>query len=130
MAKQAKDDGMKIYVIGVGTPEGSQIPMPEGRNLLDQTNREVISSLNENICTKVSENGGGQYFRLDETNNAQELLLNELSKLTATKGKGSFIEPNEQFMSIAVIVLLLLLVEFFLFETKSIVFGKIKSLKK
>lgn len=130
MAKQAKDDGMKIYVIGVGTPEGSQIPMPEGRNLLDQANREVISSLNENICTKVSENGGGQYFRLDETNNAQELLLNELSKLTATKGKGSFIEPNEQFMSIAVIVLLLLLVEFFLFETKSIVFGKIKSLKK
>ena len=57
-------------------------------------------------------------------------MLNELSKLTATKGKGSFVEPNEQFMPVAVIVLLLLLVEFFLFETKSTVFGKNKSLKK
>lgn len=130
MAKQAKNDGLQIYVIGVGTPEGTQISMPDGRNLLDQANREVISSLNEDICAKISENGGGQYFRLDETNNAQELLLNELSKLTATKGKGSFVEPNEQFMPVAVIVLLLLLVEFFLFETKSSVFGKFKSLKK
>ena len=83
VANIAKDSGLQIYVIGVGTPKGAPIPMPDGRNLLDQSNREVISSLNEEICANVSENGGGRYFRLDETNHAQELLLNELSKLTA-----------------------------------------------
>lgn len=130
VANIAKDSGLQIYVIGVGTPKGAPIPMPDGQNLLDQSNREVISSLNEEICAKVSENGGGRYFRLDETNHAQELLLNELSKLTATKGKGSFVEPNEQFMPLAVLALLLLLFEFFLVETQSSIFKKIKSLKK
>jgi Ca-activated chloride channel family protein len=130
MAKQANEEGIQVYMIGVGTSQGTTIPMPDGGNLLDQNNRVVISSLNEDICKKVSENGGGHFFRLDETNRSQQLLLSELKKLTSTKGRSSFVEPNEQFMPIAVIVLFLLLVEFFMFETKNPIFRKNKSIRK
>lgn len=130
VAENARKSGINVHVVGVGTTQGSTIPMPNGRNLLDENNREVVTSLNEDVCKKIADIGGGQFYRLDATNNAQKHLLEELKKLKATKGKSKFSEPNEQFLPLAIVIMILLIVEFFIFEAKNPLLGKLKKLKK
>ena len=57
-AKEAKDQGIRIYTIGIGSPEGARIPMdPLGqpaRNFLkDPQGKTVISQMDQKCASKT-----------------------------------------------------------------------------
>lgn len=58
------------------------------------------------------------------------MLLAELHKLQRKENVSQFTEPNEQFVALAILILFVLVVEFFMFETKSPLFRNIKLFKK
>ncbi|MBX2816563.1 MAG: VWA domain-containing protein [Saprospiraceae bacterium] len=67
-AEQIADEGITIFTIGIGTVEGSFIPV---RNSSGQTDwkrgvdgQPVRTQLNETLLKAVAEKGGGAYFRL------------------------------------------------------------------
>ena len=81
-AKYAKDKGMRVYVLGVGSTKGSPIPVPEtGDYMRDNSGNTVMSALNEQMCREVAQSGGGAFIHVDNNTNAQRQLDEELDKL-------------------------------------------------
>lgn len=125
-AKEAAKNGMRVYVLGIGSPEGAEIPTPEGF-LRDETGSVVRSCLNEEMCKEVASAGKGAYIHIDNTNYAQDRLAAELRKLQQAESEVvSYSAYDEQFQGVALFILLLLLVEFFLRETQNPFFKKIR----
>jgi Ca-activated chloride channel family protein len=65
-AAEKASEYARIYVIGIGNPEGSQIRMPEYMNRLSRSpNRESIhiSKLDEEMLMRVAVGGNGVYAR-------------------------------------------------------------------
>jgi Ca-activated chloride channel family protein len=66
-AEAAKQDGLKIYTVGVGTAEGDLIPLPldqGGGFVKDETGALVKSHLDEGGLRAIASATGGAYVRL------------------------------------------------------------------
>ncbi len=128
-AQQAAQDGMNIYVIGVGSPDGAEIPTANGP-LRDNDGKTVRTALNEKMCREVAQAGKGIYLHLDQTNQAQEELRNQLSRLKQSQSSTTFTERDEQFQAVALIVLLLMIIEVCIMDTQNAWFKRFKLFKK
>ena len=128
-AKEANKKGINVYVIGVGTTEGGEIQTPNGP-LTDENGQIVHTALNEEMCRKIAQAGHGIYLHLDQSNSAQEELRTQLSQLKQASSTTSYTARNEQFQAIAIIVILLLIIEACLNETKNSFFQRIKLFKR
>lgn len=121
VATRAKEAGIKVFVIGIGKPEGSPIPIPGTNNFRkDRQGNVVVSRLNEDMCREVAKAGNGIYVRCDNTNTAMRALEKELDALaTADIETTVYTEYNEQFQSFALVALLLLVIDFYIFNRKN-----------
>lgn len=117
-AQEAAKEGRQVFVLGVGSTEGTQIPTSEGP-LQDENGQPVITRLNEDMCKELAKAGSGQYFHIDNTSNAQTQLQHELDQMQHAPLKDTETAYNEQFQAVGLIVLFLLIVEFFMFETQN-----------
>lgn len=120
-AKEAAKAGKRVYVLGVGTKEGSPIPTSDGL-LKDNSGDIVRSTVNEEMCKEIAAAGKGSFIMVDNTNIAQDQLLAELSKL---QHSDSYIAKSdamdEQFQAVALLLLLVLVFEM-LFSGKTLPF--------
>jgi Ca-activated chloride channel family protein len=121
VAKRAKEMGIRVLVVGIGKPEGSPIPMPGTNNFRkDRQGNVVVSKLNEEMCREIAQAGGGIYVRCDNTNTATKAIQKELDKLGTQEIETQvYTDYNEQFQSFALIALLLLVIDFFIFNRKN-----------
>lgn len=129
-AKKARKNGIRVFVLGVGSAKGSPVPDGNGGYMKDNTGQEVMSALNEDMCKQIAEAGGGAYIHVDNTSLAQRQLNEELTRLQ--KGDISSViysEYDEQFQAVGILVLIVLIIETLLLERKSPLFRKIKLFK-
>lgn len=130
-AKAAHKKGINVFILGIGSTKGAPIPLGGGEYIKDNTGSVVMTSLNEEMCREVAKAGSGTYIHVDNTNDAQEKLNNELSKLQ--KGETESViysEYAEQFQSFGIVALLLLIVEACLMERKNPLFKNVRLFKK
>lgn len=130
-AQSALKKGVRVFVLGVGSSKGSPVPDGEGGYMKDNTGNEVMSSLNEQMCKDLAKAGGGAYIHVDNTNAAQEQLNNELTKLE--KGELTSViysEYDEQFQAFGVLVLLLLIIEVCVLESRNPLLKNVKLFKR
>lgn len=121
VAQRAKEAGIQVLVVGIGKPEGSPIPVPGTNNFIkDRQGNVVVSKFNEEMCREIAQAGGGIYVRCDNTNTATKAIQKELDKLATQEIETQvFTDYNEQFQSFALIALLLLVIDFFIFNRKN-----------
>ena len=62
-AQRAAEAGVRIFTMGIGTPEGSPIPLPRGGFKKDDSGEVVLSRLDEGLLTELARIGGGAYVR-------------------------------------------------------------------
>lgn len=129
-AKQAKKNGMRVFVLGVGSTKGTPISDGNGGYMKDNTGQVVMSALNEEMCKQVAEAGGGAYIHVDNNNLAQRQLDNEISKLQ----KGDIMnvvysEYDEQFQAVGILLIIILIVETIVLESKNPLLRKVKLFK-
>lgn len=129
-AKQAKKNGMRVFVLGVGSPKGSPVPDGNGGYMKDNTGREVMSALNEDMCKQIAQAGGGAYIHVENNNMAQKQLNHEIGKLQ----KGDIMnvvysEYDEQFQAVGILALLILIVETLVLESRNPLLKRIKLFK-
>lgn len=129
-AKQANKNGMRVFVLGVGSTKGTPIPDGNGGYMKDNTGQVVMSALNEEMCKQVAEAGGGAYIHVDNNNLAQRQLDNEISKLQ----KGDIMnvvysEYDEQFQAVGILLIIILIVETIVLESKNPLLRKVKLFK-
>ena len=127
-AKEAASKGMQVYVLGIGSPDGAPIPI-EGSNEYrkDKDGNVVVTRLNEQMCREIAQAGNGVYIRVDNSSSAQTLLQKEIDKLTKADLETTvYSNYNEQFMVLAWIIFIFLLIDILILEKKNPLFKNIK----
>ena len=120
-AAAAKDAGMRVYVLGVGSSKGAPIPIPgTGDYMKDNTGNTVMSALNEQMCKELAQAGGGAYIHVENNSAAQEQLDNELDKLSKKETTATlYSEFDEQFQAFGLLALLLLILEICILDRRN-----------
>ena len=121
-AKEARKQGIQIFVLSVGTEQGGP--------LRDLSGNVVTTKLNEQIGKNIAQAGGGMYVHVDQTNLAQSLLEKEIEKMQKEDiSQSMYSEYDEQFVAVALLLFIVLVVEFCIMERKNHVFTKFKLFK-
>ena len=132
VAKVASDNGIMVNVIGIGSTDGTPLPESEfsDRYKSDNDGQVVVTRLNEQIAQEIAKNGKGLYIQADNSNaaiNALEAELNNLqSKKTSTL---SYSEYDEKFTIFAWLMLIILIVEFLVYDKKNPIFKNVRLFK-
>ncbi len=129
-AKAAHEEGYNVYLLGIGSTNGSPVPDPDtGNYMIDNTGNTVMSRLNEQMCREIAQAGGGAYIHVDNNSSAQRLLDEELDKLE--KGETTiYSDYAEQFQYAAAFAILLLIIEICILDRKNPLLKKIKLFKR
>lgn len=118
-AEKAAKEGMIIFTIGIGTPEGEQIRIRDERgrvsNLLDETGKPVVSHLNEELLQHIATVTKGFYLPLRGTKTIDTLYDRGLAPLPKSENSVRMFQRfHEQYHWPLAIAMLLLIVETFL----------------
>ena len=123
-AEDAKNRGMRVFVLGVGSTGGAPIPDPSsGKYMIDETGNTVMSILNEDMCRQIAQAGGGSYIHVENGYAAQQQLNDELDKLSKKEITAEVYNSyDEYFVWFALGALVLLVLEVLLLERKNPLF--------
>lgn len=129
-AKAARKEGIEIFVLSVGTEQGGPIPMGGGSYKKDMAGNVVTTKLNEQIGKSIAKAGGGVYMHVDQTNQAQSMLEGEIEKMQKEDISTSmYSEYDEQFVAVAILLFIVLMVELCIMERKNRVLMNFKLFK-
>jgi Ca-activated chloride channel family protein len=132
-AKEAAGEGIIIHTIGIGSSEGSPIPMiVNGRKdfLKDIDGNTVITRLDENILKEIAITANGKYTRASNTDIGLNDIFNDIKKMNKQELEGTmYTEYNEQFQFFAAAMLIFLLLDFLIMERKNKKLQNIRFLK-
>jgi len=123
-AKEANDNGLLIFTVGVGTTEGGYIPINVGGRVdykRDKTGNFVQTRLNPELVRDLAEAGNGASFSLiDDTENIVSQLRDRIDKIEKREfEQRSFSEFESYFQYFIGFALLLIIIEFLLSYRKS-----------
>jgi Ca-activated chloride channel family protein len=122
-AKAAAEKGIKVYTVGMGLPKGAPIPVSgvsKNDFMKDREGNVVISKLDENMLIEIATAGDGEFISANNIRKGINDLIDHLSKLEKSEIDSKiYTEYDSQFQYIAIIVLLLLLIDFIILERKN-----------
>ena len=124
-AKSAIDKDVMVNVIGMGSAEGAPIPIYEdGKQVgfhTDSTGKTVISKLNEDMGKEIAAAGEGTYVRATNANSGLNIVMDQINKVQRkTYDSKTFKNFEDRFQFFLGFALLLLIVEFFISNRKSL----------
>ncbi len=119
VAQRAADMGIRIYTIGIGTPEGAPIRIG-GEFVQDEKGDMVVSKLNEKMLSEIADLTGGAYVRSSKQSIGLDEIVKSINDMEQTEQSTvRFEEYNEQYQYLLVAALVLLLVEFLLLDRRN-----------
>lgn len=132
MAKAAAGKGIKVYVLGVGSPQGAPIPMlGSNQYITDNEGNVVVSKLNEQMCREIAAAGEGAYIYVDNSSSAQKKLAEYVDKLAKKEMESTvYSEYDEQFPAVTLLALFALVLEILVIERKNPLFKGIRLFHK
>ncbi len=124
-AQQAKDAGVMIFTVGIGTPEGAPISV-NGEIIKDEEGNIVVSKLDDTSLQQIAVLTGGAYVQATERTIGLEQIFEEISKIDKQEFSSMvFEEYNDQFHYFLWIAFILIIIEFIMLERKNHVLSKI-----
>lgn len=118
-AERASERGIRIFAIGIGSPQGAPIKI-NGEFIKDEKGEMVVSRLNEELLQQITEKGNGAYIRASNAEFGLSEIVSEIEKMEKSElSTLRFDEYNEQFYWILWVVLGLLLIEGLLLDRRN-----------
>ena len=118
-AKQAADMGVRVFTIGVGSPEGKPIPM-DGELLKDKDGNIVVTRLDETVLQEVAQAGNGLYVRAGNSEFGLNPIIEDIRRMEDEKYSSIvFEEYDEQFMYFLAIALFFFVIEILVGDRRS-----------
>lgn len=118
-AAAAAEQGIKIYTIGIGTPEGAPISI-NGDFIKDENGNMVVSKLDEQTLEAIALSTGGAYIRATNRSIGLDEIVRKIDEVEKKQLTSTLFEDfNEQFQYLLGGALLLLLLEFAILERKN-----------
>ena len=118
-AQRAAEQGIRIYAVGIGTPDGAPVKV-NGEWLKDEKDEMVVSRLNEELLQQITAATGGGYIRATNAAFGLDEIVREIEKIEQGELTTlSFEEYNEQFQWILAVAAVLLLLESLLLSRRN-----------
>lgn len=123
--ENAVDKGIKIYTIGLGSPEGVPIPIYDEQGNVrgfktDNSGNTVLTKLNEQILKEIADKGDGTYYRGNNYEDYLDKIYSDLSQLEKSEyGTKKVTDYESRYYYLLVPAMILLLIEIFISEKKS-----------
>ena len=119
VAKRAAEQGIRIYTIGIGTPEGAPIEI-DGEFIRDEQGEMVVSKLNEEMLAQIADLTGGAYVRATKQDIGLDEIVRSINEMEQSElSTVRFEEFNEQYQYLLIAALVLLVAEFFLLARRN-----------
>ena len=118
-AKRAAERGIRLFAIGIGSPQGAPIKIG-GEFIKDEKGDMVVSRLNEKLLQDITEAGNGAYIRASNAEFGLSEIVDEINKMEKSERTTlAFEEYNEQFYWLLWTALGLLLIEGLLLDRRN-----------
>ena len=124
MLKEARKEGVRIYTVGIGRPEGEPIPVIDASGKVtgyrkDKNGQTVMSKLDEMLLQKIALETDGKYFRATGTDIELDRIYNDISGMEKKELKSTtYVKYENRYQYFAVIAFLLLIAEILISERK------------
>lgn len=130
-AEKAAEAGIKVYTIGIGTPEGAPIPLgANGDFIKDEQGNMVVTKLDEASLEKIAISTGGSYIRSTNQSIGLTEIIEKINETQKTKFKAAiFEEYNEQYQYLLGAALVLLLLELLMIPRKNAILARFNIFK-
>ena len=93
-ARKARSAGVRVSVLGVGSPGGAPIPLAQGDFLKDDRGNVVLARLDEAGLRALADAGGGRYARIAADARDLDVLLGD--GFAATSGPSDMAEGTAE----------------------------------
>ena len=116
-AKAAAENGIKVFTIGMGLPEGAPIPLYDrnGNKLgykKDKQGKTVITKLDEDMLRKIAAAGDGSYVRANNATTGLSKVLEDINQIQKEEIETrQFTDYEDRFQVFLAMALILLLTE-------------------
>ncbi|MCC7012203.1 MAG: VWA domain-containing protein [Planctomycetes bacterium] len=117
VARTAAERGVRVYIVGMATEGGGKIPQAAGDGresfVVDETGREVISTLNEASLVEIAKLTGGEYIAAAKSAvPLEELYLRRINRLEGRELEGGIeYVPHDRFQWFLAVALACMIVE-------------------
>jgi Ca-activated chloride channel family protein len=130
-AKEAAGKEVMVNVIGMGSANGAPMPIYQNGKQVgfrtDSAGHTVISKLSEDMCKEITAAGQGAYVRATNANTGLNIIMDQISKVQRkTYDSKSFKDFEDRFQFLIGFAFLLLIVEFFISNRKSLKLAGLK----
>lgn len=124
VAEEAAEEGIRIFTIGVGEPEGGPIPLKRNGVFLsykkDSEGETVITRLNEDTLKAIAEEDNGEYINGNNTTQVIEDIKDILNRMDKTEFEAKeFADFKDQFQWFLGFGLFFLFIDIFFLERKT-----------
>ena len=122
--QSAKEKGIVIYSIGMGSPTGAPIPQLDGAGKQvgfkqDKDGNTVLTKLDEVTLKQLASESGGKYYLAMNTGNELDAIYKDLASMEKTEyGAKRVTDYEDKFYYFLIPALLLLIGEFFVSDKK------------
>ncbi len=116
-AQEAAKQGIRIYTIGMGLPDGAPIPQynqygHQTGYRKDKNGNTIITKLNEAMLQQIAAAGNGIYVRASNSNVGLEKIYDDIEKLDKSEIEAKvFTDYEDQFQWFVGAAIVLLLIE-------------------
>ena len=118
-ARKAAEQGIRIYTIGIGTPEGAPIQI-DGDFIKDENGEMVVSKLNEAMLEQIASITGGAYVRATKQSIGLEEIVKSIDEMEKSDlATVRFEEYNEQYQYPLAAALVLLVLDVFILSRRN-----------
>ena len=129
-AQMAAERGIKIYTIGIGTPEGAPIRIG-GDFIKDADGKMVVSKLDESTLEQIAMATGGGYIRASNRSLGLDEIIKQINEVERKDLTESIFEDfSEQYHYPLAIALALLLVELLIPNRRSRLLQRLNIFRK
>lgn len=110
IVSNVEDQNIRLFTLGVGTEEGSQLYSGKGYKT-DKKGNVVVTKLDANSMKSLAKKTGGEYFEINETKNDVSRLINTIGRIEGELRETRFIDASSNryyiFLTGALFLLLL-----------------------
>ena len=121
-AQEAAKANIRVYALGIGTPEGSPLRLPDGTFLEDDQGHKVLSTLNTQTLKELADITGGSAYIAGESGHLDvaPLIANLQGLAKGDLGETRRIVHEERFQWPLALAILCLLIEPLIRERRSV----------
>ncbi len=119
-AEQAASMGVRVFTIGVGSPQGTMIPLEDGGYLEDREGNPVVTRLDDKVLQDVAAAGKGLYIHAGNREFGLEPIINEIARMDDEEYCSIvFEEYDELYMYFLAVAFFFLLIEMLVGDRRS-----------